>query len=475
MLKSVNYNSLVNGEWVNGNSKFGVFNPANQSLIGEVFDVGKKGAETAIISAQRAFSTWSLRTSDERANILMNWFNLILKNREEISKIITLESGKPIGESLIEVEYGASFIKWFAEQAKRIKGNVLSTNDNSKRMLIYKQPIGVVSAITPWNFPLAMITRKASAALAAGCTVVLKPSELTPITANRIAELSLEAGFPKGIFNVINGNPLQIGEVMSTHKFVKKITFTGSTKVGKYLMKNASDSIKGISLELGGNAPFVIFDDADLNDSVEGFILCKFRNAGQTCISANRLFVHEKIYDTFMDKLTKRIKNLTIDDGLKNPDIGPLISEKAILKIEDHIQDAISKGAKILIGGKKSSKGKFFFEPSVIINVSQEMKVFKEENFGPIIPVIKFSTDEEVVNYCNSTNYGLAAYFFTKNQNRIWKFSENLEYGMFGINTGKISTYQNPFGGWKESGIGREGSEEGLEPFLEKKFVNWKI
>lgn len=475
MLKRVTYSSLIDGKWIDNNQKFSVYNPSNQNVIAQVADVGKEGAEQAIISAHRAFLTWSQTTSDERFDVLNNWFNLIIKNKEELSKIITLESGKPIRESLVEVEYGASFIKWFAEQAKRIKGSILSSNDKSKRMLIIKQPIGVVSAITPWNFPLAMIARKTSAALAAGCTVVLKPSELTPITAIRIAELSIKAGFPKGIFNVVNGFPLPIGEVMSTHKYVKKITFTGSTKVGKYLMKNASNTVKGISMELGGNAPFIIFDDANLDESIEGFVMCKFRNAGQTCISANRLFVHEKIYNIFIEKLIKRVKKFSIDDGFKNPDIGPLISKKAILKVEEHIEDATLKGAKILLGGKKSKKGKLFFEPSILTNVTKNMKVFEEENFGPIIPVIRFSEDIEVIKLCNFTNYGLAAYFYTNNQKRIWEVSEKLEYGMFGINTGKISTYQNPFGGWKESGIGREGSEEGLEPFLEKKFVTWKI
>ena len=390
-----------------------------------------------------------------------------------MSEIITLESGKPLEESKVEVEYGASFIEWAAEQALRSEGKLLESPENNKKMFYIKQPVGVVAAITPWNFPLAMVTRKVSAALAAGCSVILKPSELTPLTALKFGELAIKAGLPKGVFNIINGKPKLIGEMLSKNSLVKKITFTGSTEVGKLLMKNSSSTVKNISLELGGNAPFIVFSDTNIDKAIEGFIAAKFRNAGQTCISANRLFVEEKVFDKFMKKLVIRFKKLKVGDGLKKNDVGPLISMDAIKKIKNHIDDALLRGAKILVGGKKSRIGKLFFEPTIVINVNTKMKIFTKENFGPIIPVIKFNNDEDLIRLANDTNYGLAAYFYTKKTSRIWKIIENLEYGMIGINSGKISTYLNPFGGFKESGVGREGSIQCLEPFLETKFVSW--
>ena len=475
MFKKKNYGSLIDGLWVTNTNLIDVINPFNQEIIGTVSDLGADGAVRAILAAQEAFKSWSAETAEKRSDILFNWFDLVKKNNDQIAEIITLESGKPLKESYAEVDYAASFIKWFGEQAKRVDGSVLSSPDKRKKMLILKQPIGVVSAITPWNFPIAMAARKASAAIAAGCTVVLKPSELTPFTALKLAELSIEAGLPSGVLNIVNGMPKPIGEVFSTHELVKKVTFTGSTKIGKYLMNNASSSVKSVSLELGGNAPFIIFEDADLDQAVTGLISCKFRNAGQTCISANRIFVHKTVSSLFLEKLNKKMNSLKVGDGMLNNDIGPLISETAVRKVENNLLDASKKGANIISGGKRHSAGKFFFEPTLITNVNHKMKVFTDENFGPIIPLISFSDDEEVIRLANNTNYGLAAYFYTKKIERIWEMSERLDYGMFGINTGKISTYLNPFGGVKESGIGREGSSTGLEPFLEKKFISWEI
>ena len=473
MNKKKLYCSYIDGKWVKSLKTISIVNPSNNLSIGNLCDLGEKGAESAIFAASNAFLMWSNKTSDFRANILKKWYNLIVKNKNELAEIVTLETGKPISESLVEVDYGSSFIEWFAEQSKRIKGNILSSNDNDKKMLTLKQPIGVVSAITPWNFPVAMVTRKASAAIAAGCTVVLKPSELTPISCLKIAELSKEAGLPDGVLNIVTGMPKPIGKILSTHKSIRKITFTGSTKVGKYLIKNAADTVKSISMELGGNAPFIVFEDCDIDKAIEGLVAAKFRNAGQTCISANRVFVQKDIFKSFHIKLKRRLGELKVGDGFKGSDIGPLISERAVTKVEKNINDDLKKGAKLYLGGNRHRAGKLFFQPTILLNVQSNMNVFSEENFGPIIPLIKFDSDEKVINLANQTQYGLAAYFYTLNASRIWKMSKSLDYGMFGINTGKISSYLNPFGGLKESGIGREGSEEGLEPFLEKKFVSW--
>lgn len=475
MFENKSYGSLINGKWVKSSKTIDVLNPYNQGVIGKIYDVGENGAVEAIKVAQKAFIAWSAETAEFKFKILKNLFNLILENSKEIAEIITLESGKPIRESNSEISYAASFIEWFAEQAKRINGSILNSPDIEKKMFIIKQPMGVVSAITPWNFPLAMVVRKATAAIAAGCTVVLKPSELTPFSALKFGELSLKAGIPPGVLNIINGNPNLIGKILSTHKLVKKITFTGSTKIGKYLMSNASQTVKGISLELGGNAPFIVFEDADLESSIEGLFMCKLRNAGQTCISANRIFIHEKVMEKFIEKLKSKLSTLRIGNGMDNVDVGPLISNKAVQKIEKHILDAVEKGGKLVLGGKKSNLGDCFFEPTIITNVKKGMLIFDEENFGPVIPIISFRNDDELIENANDTEYGLAAYFFTSNQTRVWNICEKLQYGMFGINSGSISTYLNPFGGLKESGIGREGSEQGLEPFLEKKFISLKL
>ena len=467
------YHSLIAGNWVKSTKKLLIENPANRKIIGYLYDVGSQGAKKAIEAAHSAFPNWSGNTAKYRSDILKKWYSLIKKNKKEISKIITLESGKPLKESEAEVEYGASFIEWFAEQSLRVSGEIFNSPDIKKKMMTIKQPIGVVSAITPWNFPLAMVTRKTSAAMACGCTVVLKPSELTPITSIKLAELALKAGVPPGVLNVVNGNPKIIGKSLSMHPFVKKITFTGSTLVGKLLMRNASNTVKSVSLELGGNAPFVVFDDSNLENAVNGLIDSKFRNAGQTCISANRVFVQESVEKKFLDLLINKIESLKIGDGMKNSDIGPLINTKAILKLKSHIKDALKKGANLLCGGSVSTVGELFFQPTVLSNVTSKMMAFNNENFGPLVPIIIFKNDESLIKMCNDTSYGLAAYFYSQNSKRIWNISEKLEFGMVGVNTGKISTYLNPFGGFKESGIGREGSTDGLEAFLEKKYISW--
>ena len=464
---------LINGKWQINNNTIDVTNPFDGKKISSVSSADAKQINKSIQSANEAFKAWSKTSAKYRSEILKNLFSLTKKNKEILAELITLESGKPLAESKVEVEYGASFIEWAAEQALRSEGKLLESPDNNKKMFFIKQPVGVVAAITPWNFPLAMVTRKVSAALAAGCSVILKPSELTPLTALKFGELGMAAGLPDGVFNIINGNPKLIGEIFSKNPLVKKITFTGSTDVGKLLMKDSSSTVKNISLELGGNAPFAVFADANLDKAIEGFIAAKFRNAGQTCISANRLFVENKVFDKFIKKLIIKFKELKVGSGFKNSDVGPLISEKAIKKIKNHIDDALLKGGKILIGGKKSKAGKLFFEPTIIVNVNDKMKIFSQENFGPIIPVLKFDSDKELIQLANHTNYGLAAYFYTKKTSRVWRVIESLEYGMIGINSGKISTYLNPFGGLKESGVGREGSLQCLEPFLETKFVSW--
>ena len=468
-----NYGLLINGKWVKSSNHLDVLNPFDNKIISKVSTASIKELTEAVKSCHSGFKSWSTYSAKKRSDILKNFYNLVKKNRKKIAEIITLESGKPIQESNVEVDYGASFIEWSAEQALRIKSDIFEPPELGKKLFTIKSPIGVVAAITPWNFPLAMVTRKVSSAVAAGCTVILKPSELTPITALELGSLSLEAGFPPGVFNIVNGEPEMIGKVLSTNPIVKKITFTGSTEVGKLLMRNSSSTVKNISLELGGNAPFIVFSDADLDEAINGFMMAKFRNAGQTCISANRLFVHKSISNIFTNKLIARLGKLKVGNGMKNNDIGPLISSEALKKVINHVADAKENGAKILFGGSRHKLGGLFYEPTLISNVKKKMKVFQKENFGPIIPLIEFEKDDEVINNSNDTNYGLAAYFYTKDSSLVWKNINNLDYGMFGINSGKISTYLNPFGGLKESGIGREGSLQCLEPFLETKFALW--
>ena len=470
-----NYGLLINGKWVENKKILSVLNPFNQKKIASVSIASAAQIKNAIQNSQYAFKKWSRTSVKDRSQILKNLFRIVKENKKLLSEIITMESGKPLSESMVEVDYGASFIEWAAEQSLRSNGKIFESPELDKKMFYIKKPVGVVAAITPWNFPLAMVTRKVAAAIAAGCSVILKPSELTPLTALKFGELAIESGIPNGVFNIINGGAQLIGKLLTESSIVKKITFTGSTKVGKLLMKNSSSTVKNISLELGGNAPFIVFDDANLDEALEGFIAAKFRNAGQTCISANRLFVNEKVFEKFQSMLVNRFKQLRVGNGLDDVDVGPLISNEALKKIESHIKDAVKKGAKLVFGGKRSKAGELFFEPTLVGNINKQMQIFKKENFGPIIPLIKFKSEKDLIELVNDTEYGLAAYFYTNKTSRIWEIVENLEYGMFGVNSGKISTYLNPFGGLKESGIGREGSLQCLEPFLETKFISWRI
>ena len=470
-----NYGLLIDGKWVENKKTLNVLNPFNQKKIASVSIASAAQTTNAIQNSQYAFRKWSRISVKDRSQILKNLFRIVKDNKKLLSEIITMESGKPLSESMVEVDYGASFIEWAAEQSLRSYGKIFESPELDKKMFYIRKPVGVVAAITPWNFPLAMVTRKVAAAIAAGCSIILKPSELTPLTALKFGELAIESGIPNGVFNIINGDAQLIGKLLTESSIVKKITFTGSTKVGKLLMKNSSSTVKNISLELGGNAPFIVFDDANLDEALEGFIAAKFRNAGQTCISANRLFVNEKVFEKFQSMLVNRFKQLRVGNGLGDVDVGPLISNEALKKVESHIKDAVKKGAKLVFGGKRSKAGELFFEPTLVGNIDKQMQIFKKENFGPIIPLIKFKSEKDLIELVNDTEYGLAAYFYTNKTSRIWQIVENLEYGMFGVNSGKISTYLNPFGGLKESGIGREGSLQCLEPFLETKFISWRI
>ena len=470
-----NYGLLIDGKWIENKKTLNVLNPFNQKKIASVSIASASQITNAIQNSQYAFKKWSRTSVKDRSQVLKNLFRIVKENKKLLSEIITMESGKPLSESMVEVDYGSSFIEWAAEQSLRSNGKIFESPELDKKMFYIKKPVGVVAAITPWNFPLAMVTRKVAAAIAAGCSVILKPSELTPLTALKFGELAIESGIPNGVFNIINGDAQLIGKLLTESSIVKKITFTGSTKVGKLLMKNSSSTVKNISLELGGNAPFIVFDDANLDEALEGFIAAKFRNAGQTCISANRLFVNEKVFEKFQSMLVNRFKQLRVGNGLDDVDVGPLISNEALKKIESHIKDAVKKGAKLVFGGKRSKAGELFFEPTLVGNINKQMQIFKKENFGPIIPLIKFKSEKDLIELVNDTEYGLAAYFYTNKTSRIWEIVENLEYGMFGVNSGKISTYLNPFGGLKESGIGREGSLQCLEPFLETKFISWRI
>ena len=464
--------SYVGGNWViQGNKKFDVVNPANGKIIKTVNDGGVLIAEKAVNIANRAFLTWSKTTAKYRSQILERWNDLLLENIEQLSQIITLESGKPLEESKGEVKYGASFLKWFAEESKRTYGDVIPPHTNDRRLVVIKQPIGVVAAITPWNFPLAMITRKIAPALAAGCTVVIRPTDETPLTALAIAHLAGIAGFPKGVLNVILGKDSQrIGKFLCESTKVKKISFTGSTRVGHILMEQSASTLKKLSLELGGNAPFIVFEDANIEKAVEGALISKFRNSGQTCVCVNRILVHEKIYRQFSNKLVKRVLKLKIGNGMeKDVNIGPMINHDAVKKSQEFVNDAVSKGGVILTGGKVIDN--CFFEPTIIGNASLDMKFSKEEIFGPVAPLYKFSSDEEAIQIANDTDYGLASYFYSESISRSWKIAERLEYGMVGINEGLISTEIAPFGGVKLSGNGREGSKYGIDDYLEIKYM----
>src|SRR5690242_7813453 len=455
----------VDGKWIQAGSgqTINVDNPATKEIIGKVPKLS--GAETrgAILAAHTAFPAWSKKTAKERATVLRRWFDLMMANQEDLARLMTLEQGKPLAESRGEVAYGASFLEWFGEEAKRIYGDTIPPHQVDKRIVVIKQPIGVVACITPWNFPLAMITRKAGPAIAAGCTVVLKAASQTPFSALALAELAERAGVPKGVLNVVTGSASEIGAEMTSNPIVKKLSFTGSTEVGKLLMAQCAQTVKKVSLELGGNAPFIVFDDADLDAAVEGAMASKYRNTGQTCVCVNRIYVQDSVYEAFAQKLTAAVLKLSPANGLETgASQGPLIDDKAVVKVEEHIEDAVTKGAKIVAGGKRHAKGGRFFEPTVLTGVTAAMLVAKEETFGPVAPLFRFKTEEEAIAQANNTEFGLAAYFYGRDVARVFRVAEALESGMVGINTGLISTEVAPFGGVKESGLGREGSKYGI-------------
>ncbi len=454
-------------------SRFDVFNPATDEVVGSAPEMGAKETREAIEAAQVEFASWSKRPSKERSEILEKWYELTMAAQEELAQIMTAECGKPLAESRGEVAYGASFIKWYAEEAKRVYGEMIPAASHDKRLLVMKQPIGVVACITPWNFPLAMITRKMAPALAVGCTGVVKPAAETPLSAIRMAEIAYEAGIPRDAMAIITGTDAKaIGGEMTSNPIVRKVSFTGSTAVGKLLMAQSASTVKKMALELGGNAPFIVFDDADLDAAVAGAIASKYRNAGQTCVCANRFLVQAGVYDAFTEKLAEAVKALKIGNGVDDGvNIGPLISKAGIEKVQDHVADAIAHGGEVMVGGKAIQRAGHFFEPTVIKNVSLSAKVAREETFGPLAPIFKFETEEEAVKIANDTEFGLAAYFYAQNISRIFRVSEALEYGMVGVNEGIISTEVAPFGGVKESGLGREGSHFGADEFLELKYV----
>ncbi len=464
----------IDGAWCDANSgaTLPVTNPATGEKIGTVPNMGAAETKRAIEAAQKAFAPWAARTAKERAVILRKWFDLMMANQDDLAMLMTAEQGKPLAESKGEIAYAASFIEWFAEEGKRVYGDVIPGHQPDKRILVLRQPVGVVAAITPWNFPAAMITRKAAPAIAAGCPIVVKPATQTPYSAFAMAELAARAGVPKGILSVITGDARAIGGEMTSNPIVRKLTFTGSTEVGKKLIAQCAGTVKKVSMELGGNAPFIVFDDADLDAAVQGAIASKYRNTGQTCVCANRLLVQDGVYDEFAGKLIDAVARLKVGDGLKGAtDQGPLIDMKAIEKIEEHIADALKKGAAVAYGGKRHALGGTFFEPTVLKNVKPEMLIAREETFGPVAPLFRFKTEAEALRLANDTEFGLAAYFYTRDLARSWRVSEGLEYGIVGLNTGIISTEVAPFGGVKESGTGREGSKYGILDFTELKYV----
>lgn len=465
---------FLNGNWVEADSKktITVTNPFDDKIIGHVPNCGQTETSRAIDAAEKAQITWRNKTAEERAKCLFAWADLIDEHKDDLAHIMTLEQGKPLSESKSEMDYANSFIRWFAEEARRVYGDVIPAPKKNQHIVVIKQAVGVTAAITPWNFPAAMITRKIAPALAAGCTVVVKPDQATPFSALALGVLAERAGFPKGVINIITGDSEIIGKEMTGNLKVRKLSFTGSTKVGRLLMKDCAPSIKKISLELGGNAPFIVFDDADLDAAVAGTIISKFRNTGQTCVCANRILVQEKIYDAFAEKLKAAVLQLKAGNGLEEGvQIGPLINEKALEKVKKHVSDAVSKGAQILCGGKPHELDGLFFEPTILIGANRDMLLAEEETFGPVAPLFSFQTEKEAIDLANDTNMGLASYFYSKDMGRIWRVAEQLEYGMVGINTGLVSTAVAPFGGVKQSGIGREGSKYGLDEYLEIKYL----
>ena len=465
----------INGEWVEANSKdtISVNNPATLKDIGTVPKCGKEETKNAIDAANAAWPQWKSTSARERSNILRKWFDLIISNKEELAQIMTIEQGKPINESRGEIVYGASFIEWFAEEAKRVYGDTIPDPLTDRRIVVLKQPVGVVASITPWNFPNAMITRKCAPALAVGCPVVIKPASQTPYSALALAALAEEAGFPKGTLNVITGKASEIGDELATNPIIRKLSFTGSTEIGKVLMAKCAGTVKKVSMELGGHAPFIVFDDANIDDAVAGAMQSKFRNTGQTCVCANRVYVQEKVYDEFCKKFVEAVSKMKVGDGLEE-DVtsGPLIDENSLNKVEEHVQDAVQMGAKVAIGGSKHSLGMNFYQPTILTDVTPQAKITFEETFGPVAPVYKFKDENEVIELANNSPYGLASYFYSRDIGRVWRVAEALEYGMVGVNTGLTSKAEAPFGGIKESGLGREGSKYGIDDFIEIKYVN---
>lgn len=462
---------LIGGQWT-GESVTPVYNPATGVAIGRVPNLGGVETRQAIEAAHRAFPAWSGLLAKERAVILKRWCELLLAHAEEIAQIMTAEQGKPLAESRGEVAYGASFVEFYAEEAKRVYGETIPTHKKGGRIIVHKQPVGVIGAITPWNFPFAMITRKVSPALAVGCTVVIKPAPDTPLTALALGELAKQAGIPDGVLNIITGDAEAIGRELTSNPTVRAITFTGSTRVGKILMEQSASTVKKVSLELGGNAPFIVFDDADLDKAVDGAIASKFRNMGQTCVCANRILVQDEIYEQFSEKLAARVSKMKVGPGNEEGVVqGPLINEAGIRKVEAHVQDALSKGAMAMVGGKRHKLGHTFFEPTVLIDVNPGMRLATEETFGPVAPLFRFKTEEQAITFANSTPYGLAAYFYSRDVARVWRVTEKLEFGIVGVNDGIVATEVAPFGGVKESGLGREGSRHGLDEFLEMKYM----
>mgnify|MGYP000305381129 CR=1 FL=1 len=467
--------AFINGQWHNSKKTFNVTNPATEELIANVANLETQDAELAIAAAENALPAWRSKLAKERASIMRKWFDLILENTQDLAKLMTLEQGKPLAEAAGEVVYGASFVEWFAEEAKRVEGSILGTTWSDKRLMVLKQPIGVCVAITPWNFPIAMITRKIAPALAAGCTIVIKPAELTPLSALALAELAKRAGIPDGVINIVTADANQsivIGKTLCASPIVRHLSFTGSTEVGRILMEQCAPTIKKLALELGGHAPFIVFEDADIDAAVSGAMASKFRNSGQTCVCANRFYVHKKIQDEFVEKFAKALSVIKVGNGMETGITqGPLIETAALEKVKKHVADALSKGAKLVTGGKQPIEGKNFYEPTILANVSNQMLITYEETFGPVAPIIPFENDEEVIKLANNSQFGLASYFYSRDIGRVWRVAEALEYGMVGVNTGLISNEVAPFGGVKQSGLGREGSVFGMDEYLEMKYV----
>jgi succinate-semialdehyde dehydrogenase/glutarate-semialdehyde dehydrogenase len=471
----LNQKAFINGEWVESGSgaRFAVTNPANGTTIAEVVDCTAHDAQNAIAAAKAAFKPWAAKTAKERCQIMRRWFDIVIEHEQQLAELLSTEQGKPIAEALGEIRYGAAYIEWFAEEARRTYGDIVPTPKGDARVLVMKQPVGVVAAITPWNFPNAMIARKAAPALAAGCPIVIKPAEDTPLSALALAQMAKLAGIPDGVINIVpTSNAQAVGDVLTTHEDVAKVSFTGSTQVGRLIMRNGAETIKKLSLELGGNAPFIVFDDADLDRAVEGAVTSKYRNSGQTCVCANRLYVQAGIYDAFVEKFSAKVAELKVGDAFENGvALGPLINTKAVAKVEELVGDALEKGASATIGASPNDKGELFYNPTILRDVSRDARVLREEIFGPVAPVIKFEDEADAIALANDSEFGLAGYFYSKDLGRVWRVAEALECGIVGVNEGVTSAVEAPFGGIKQSGLGREGSHYGLDDYLELKYV----